>query len=100
LFYFCITNLPYLHKIFLESVEMKSCLWKTDTFENRNLLRKVLVWNTFQYSKLFIFLKVPDMGKSLLLESDEKEKRIIIKPFYTLSQDIQEKWKNEKSFMR
>jgi hypothetical protein len=31
------------------------------------------------------------MGKSLLLESDEKEKRIIIKPFYTLSQDIQEK---------
>jgi hypothetical protein len=40
------------------------------------------------------------MGKSLLIESDEKEKRIIVKPSYTLPLDIQEKWKIEKSFMR
>jgi len=31
------------------------------------------------------------MGKSLLLKSDEKEKRIIVKPSYALPLDIQEK---------
>jgi len=31
------------------------------------------------------------MGKSQPLESDEKEKRIIVKPFYTLPLYIQEK---------
>jgi hypothetical protein len=31
------------------------------------------------------------MGKSLPLESDEKEKRIIVKPSYTLPLYIQEK---------
>jgi hypothetical protein len=37
------------------------------------------------------FSKVPEMGKSLLLESEEKEKCINVKPSYTLPQDIQEK---------
>jgi hypothetical protein len=37
---------------------------------------------------MLYFLKVPDMGKALFLESDEKEKDIIVKPSYTLALDI------------
>jgi len=37
------------------------------------------------------FSKVPEMGESLILKSEEKEKCINVKPSYTLPQNIQEK---------
>jgi hypothetical protein len=59
--------------------------------EIRNLLRKALVMKDLNQS----FSKVLEMGKSLLLESDKKEKCINVKSSYTLRSE-----KNEKCFMR
>jgi hypothetical protein len=63
--------------------------------EIRNLLRKALVMKGFLIIVNQSFSKVFEMRKSLLLESDEKEKCINVKPSYTLRSE-----KNEKGFMR
>jgi len=56
--------------------------------EIKNLLRKTLVMKGFLTIANQSFSKVSEMGKSLLLESDEKEKCTNVKPSYTLPQDV------------